>query len=474
MSCVRIFGVWLLVLGGLVSAGTTIYVDGSVGNDGWPGTWTQPKRSIGAAISAAVDTDVVAVRAGTYTGANNRNLQPGSKDIVIRSESGPTMTIIDAQGLGRVFRVQLAPSTAAIKGFTIQNGFSDTLMTSGGGGGGIYLSQTAITIEDCIIKNCVAIEGAGLLIRNSTGTRVVNCRIQNNTGTHEYITCRAAGVYLYLSSDVEFQGCRFISNRVEPTSNSGNGGAMYLYRYDATFERCLFEGNYAKNSGGVAFVEDGALTFANCTFFGNASGGNGGCFWVGYMGANHEAACRNSIFRSNSAGGSGHVAYLASVGTVGGIFRYGYCDINPSHLSHGSPGGWVIQNLGGNINVDPLFASPGYWDNNIQQWIPGDYHLKSMVGRLNPITGGWNVDPVHSPCIDAGDLAESYSSEPTPNGERLNLGMYGNTSQASKSEYCSTPIPADLSGDCRVDFEDFAMFAEVWLTCNIVPAEFCW
>ena len=35
-----------------------------------------------------------------------------------------------------------------------------------------------------------------------------------------------------------------------------------------------------------------------------------------------------------------------------------------------------------------------------------------------------------SPCIDAGDRARDYSQEPQGNGKRINLGRYGNTSEA--------------------------------------------
>ena len=61
-----------------------------------------------------------------------------------------------------------------------------------------------------------------------------------------------------------------------------------------------------------------------------------------------------------------------------------------------------------------------------------DYHLKSTVGRWNGKT--WVKDTVYSPCIDAGYPSSSYSSEPKPNGSRINIGRYGNTAYASKSK----------------------------------------
>ena len=47
---------------------------------------------------------------------------------------------------------------------------------------------------------------------------------------------------------------------------------------------------------------------------------------------------------------------------------------------------------------------------------------------------GWTyIDSETSPCIDAGDPSSDYTLEPKPNGDRINMGAYGNTPQASKS-----------------------------------------
>lgn len=59
------------------------------------------------------------------------------------------------------------------------------------------------------------------------------------------------------------------------------------------------------------------------------------------------------------------------------------------------------------------------------------YHLKSQSGRW--YNNQWVKDSVTSPCIDAGDPTSDYSNEPIPNGGRINIGAFGNTSTASKS-----------------------------------------
>ena len=73
------------------------------------------------------------------------------------------------------------------------------------------------------------------------------------------------------------------------------------------------------------------------------------------------------------------------------------------------------------ISADPLFVS-AYVDN---------YHLRSTGGSWH--YGQWTADTLTSPCVDAGNPSSDYAGEPDPNGSRVNMGAYGNTSQASRS-----------------------------------------
>ena len=87
----------------------------------------------------------------------------------------------------------------------------------------------------------------------------------------------------------------------------------------------------------------------------------------------------------------------------------------------------------GCIAKDPCFADAA----------SGDFHLKSAAGRWNGAT--WVKDTVTSPCIDAGETSAAYANEPTPNGNRANMGAYGNTTEASKSASGGSTDPSDPS-----------------------------
>lgn len=136
---------------------------------------------------------------------------------------------------------------------------------------------------------------------------------------------------------------------------------------------------------------------------------------------------RNNIIIANGSGGT---AYCLE--RLGGVIRSDYNLFqtrNGAWLGNAQDGLWEKlvywqQKSGQDTNsmvADPLFVNEG----------GGDYHLKSTSGRY--AAGSWVVDAVHSPAIDAGAPLSDYQYEPAPNGSRVNIGAYGNTSEASKS-----------------------------------------
>lgn len=81
------------------------------------------------------------------------------------------------------------------------------------------------------------------------------------------------------------------------------------------------------------------------------------------------------------------------------------------------------QSDSNSLAADPLFAD----------WTAGDLHPQSPEGRYDPATGGFVTDAELSPLIDTADPARDWSLESEPNGDRVNIGVYGGTPEASRS-----------------------------------------
>jgi hypothetical protein len=95
------------------AAAGNIYV-ATTGNDGWPGTIAQPKRTITNALVAASSGDVVRVRAGTYVETTLR--VPSGVRVV--SHDGLYAAKVDANG-GTTFRFENGCTNAEVDGFEV-------------------------------------------------------------------------------------------------------------------------------------------------------------------------------------------------------------------------------------------------------------------------------------------------------------------------------------------------------------------
>ena len=112
----------------------------------------------------------------------------------------------------------------------------------------------------------------------------------------------------------------------------------------------------------------------------------------------------------------------------------------------------------GSFRAYPEFANSGN----------GDFHLKSARGRYMPVDpnefggqeGLWVLDEATSSCVDSGDPSIMPTAEPAPNGGRVNIGAYGETDYASRSEWL---LSADLNRDGVVDLRDFALMGDQYL-----------
>jgi predicted outer membrane repeat protein len=180
--------------------------------------------------------------------------------------------------------------------------------------------------------------------------------------------------------------CTFIGNSAHGIGDAiairGGGGLFTNHLCTSTLVNCIFIGNYGRLGGG--YQNDGRATLVNCTFVGNSATQGGGIYGGGSL--------FNCILWDNTPE------------QINGSIVATYCDVQS---------GWPGE---GNIDADPRFVEPGYWDAN-SVWVDGDYHL--MPG---------------SPCIDAGDNS-------TVPADTTDLDGDGNTTE---------PIPWDLDKNPRI------------------------
>lgn len=378
-------------------------------------------------------------------------------------------------------------ATAVLDGFVITGGTANGFVYGESAdpkyyhGGGVYVESASPTLIACTITGNIAFvyggpaaKGGGMYCINGN-PNLIRCSFMQNVADDYDSDAYGAGIY------VEDGGPRLIGCVFERNTTLNWGGAMAFRGFSSpTLDQCRFIGNFGQYGGGAiwATLQDiQILTARNCVFAGNSAGGEGG--GVALRGGN--ADIRNCTFTSNQHYALALEAWnTAEVFISNCIFRDGGFEIL---RSYGNPylrvwntdieGGWSGYG-NGNLDVDPLFAAPGHWDDNGTPdqnyddiWTDGDYHLKSQAGRWDPVGNAWVPDSVTSPCIDAGDPASPIMVEPFPNGGVINMGAYGGTAEASKSYFggpvCEVIVAGDINGDCAVNLADFAILAGHWL-----------
>ncbi len=280
---------------------------------------------------------------------------------------------------------------------------------SGKYGGAMRNHNSSPTVSNCIfITNSAGFEG-GAMYNDGEGIPTANnCEFTNNSA-------QAGGGMLNLGSPM-LNDCSFNGNTAyygggmlnfgNPMLNhctfNGNtadyGGGLANGENSANISHCRFSGNVASIDGG-GVSDRGSSAYTNCLFAGNISDANAG----GMFFQSSTVVLVNCTFADNSAI-RGDALHCDSIpGEPASHVQLTNCilwnngteifnddgstvTISYSDIQGGSSGA-------GNIDADPGFADPGYWDVNGTPsektddfWVSGDYSL---------ITG--------SPCIDAGD-----------------------------------------------------------------------
>jgi len=342
----------------------------ATGNDANDGASTNTPMST---IQNIFDTyiigpgDVIYVDTGYYPLTNNIEILP--------ADSGDAGGHVRIQGSGNGSVIDRQSGAAAARGLHLDGAAYVTVadLTFTGGYYGVYLDYA----DNCALSN-VTILGAtnhGLYLYYSGTNRLTGLDIRDSGQD---------GVNGYRMTDTEIVNSVICSNR--------NYGIYEGVGTSNTIENCTLAYNgqsqlYINNSQSPIELRESIVA---------ASGGGQYCV---YRDSGYYRGDWNDLYTTDGAA----VGY--------------YNNVLQSSLDE-----W--RNATGQ-DTNSLSHAPRFADA-----LHGDYHLSSIEGRFMS-GGGWTNDTEHSPCIDLGSPSGVFTNEPPPNGDRLNLGAYGNTAHAS-------------------------------------------
>ncbi len=196
---------------------------------------------------------------------------------------------------------------------------------------------------------------------------------------------------------------------------------------------------------------------------------------VGYLRDNFSHNCHATLFSSGEL----------DLGTVGGAHGWAYSINDSAQIV-----GWSRNNL--NLSHATLFDPTGNQNNvdlctlgGSESWANSNNNNGEIVGRAYNIIG-----QQHATMFDStgdGDNIDLNDSIDPASGWILNIAYSINDSgwivgTGSNGAFLLKPVfpvcteyPAmDFNKDCKVDFQDFAIFSQSWLECNFANQEHCW
>jgi hypothetical protein len=318
-------------------------------------------------------------------------------------------------------------------------------------GGGVSSNDSIPRFADCHIVGNSGSVGGGLHCSHSDAT-IINCEITGNTASN-----RGGGVGCYYNDPVLIN-CRINGN------TAGAGGGVYSAQGAPLLANCTIDGNAAQDGGGVE-CRNGSPVLVNCTVLGNSATGDGG----GLHAVDNLLAAHNCIIRSCTP---------QSLQISGGIPSVTYSNIE---------GGWEGE---GNIDLDPRFVQPGYWDDNDTPeipdddfWVDGDYRLLpgspsidagsnlAVPGDVADLDGDGDVEE-RTPLDLAGRprffddpaTVDTGLADPPDYPEVVDMGAY---------EYPTPPWPGDVDLDGDIDLADYSVIGDCLSGAAIPPPGGC-
>ena len=259
--------------------------------------------------------------------------------------------------------------------------------------GTIYASYSSVKLDGFTISGYKADRLAMVDFINTSGF-VRNCIFSIDAAqVPETEPWRCLSLFDYLT-DIEVSHCVFENKHFHQ-----NGSGIYMLSLDSTqIHHCLFlDCNATACGGGIDIYQSVACSIQNNIFINNSAPFGSAIYYLGLW----DGEIYNNIFINNSTSeengctvyetdrfdSSTDLSYNCFWNNIGGDYNSG-----------------EFLNDIGNITEDPLFLDIAN----------RNFHLGDC-----------------SPCIDSGHPDSDFSNEPEPNGSRINMGIFGNTSEAT-------------------------------------------
>ena len=344
----------------------TIFVDDNASDGGDGTSWASAHKYLQDALAVAEYGDEIWVAEGTYKPDQGAGKTAGDRSSPFVLVNGVAMyggflgtessrnpqgdnnqTILSGEinedselwSLNVVSGVNLDTKTI-LDGFRITkgnaNGESDTVYENGGGvylsdsnmtvsnlvitnnsagrrGGGIYsysdyFSPSSLTLTNCVFTNNSASETGGGIDSSLSNLTLTNCVFTNNSAGNNGggIWSSSSSVIMAASTNLNLTNCVFTNN------SAGDGGGIYSnYEGKITLTDCVFTNNSARygDGGGISSYYSSSLTLNNCVFTNNSAGRRGGGISSNYS---SSLTLNNCVFTNNSASENGGGIYSDS------------------------------------------------------------------------------------------------------------------------------------------------------------------
>ena len=347
-------------------------------------------------------------------------------------------------------------------------------------GGGIYATGGTVAITNCQFMNLLSNGrssagqgGDGIFLESCKQAYVDSCLFVTNGYTfykNKGLQAKNSGVAAFVASTpAVFSNCRFASCCAAMLDAASNGGTIYFSGTSGGSKliNCVFTGNtdFEHSQSGNGITQGGTIAVAmsttnatldieNCTMAYNLTQGYSTGAGINII--KGTVNVKNSIVYGNVRGRQTDIAGADIEVKANGFLdiRYSLVTGLTSNYIHSVNAENLTIGPGVIADLDPLLATTtndfwklftadgaGVYIANDQRGTCAelDVHPRTRTGYIKDGVLIRDPERVESPTIDKGDPASDYMGEPMVpgvgyHGRRVNLGAYGNTSEAALTQ----------------------------------------